>query len=133
MCLSACWAEGTKLEHYDEEMENKYLIFKVCCGVKWGYLYLVDGVDDDDDVPLMARRQSLKPAWKLLQDLTGLQGQAGDGPEVLQQLRGGRRTILYQGGGGRSGNLGGNRPTFTVSLLMMRTGSALAESGRPTK
>lgn len=55
--------------------------------IKWRYLDLVDGVDDDDDVPLMARRQSLEPAWKLLQDLTGLQGQAGNGPEVLQQLR----------------------------------------------
>lgn len=58
------------------------------------YLYLVDGVDDDDDVSLMARRQSFKPAWELLQDLTGLQRQTRDGPEVLQQLRGGSRTIL---------------------------------------
>lgn len=58
------------------------------------YLYLVDGVDDDDDVPLVARRQSFQPARKLLQDLTGIHGQAGNGPEVLQQLRGGWRKMI---------------------------------------
>lgn len=50
------------------------------------YLYLVNGVNDDDDVSLMACWQSFKPAGELLQDLTGLHRQARNGPEVLQQL-----------------------------------------------
>lgn len=55
-----------------------------CCEIKRGYLYLIDGVDDDDYVPLVPRRQAFQPARKLLQDLAGLHGQAGNGPEVLQ-------------------------------------------------
>lgn len=50
------------------------------------YLYLVNRVNDDDDVSLMACWQSFKPAGELLQDLTGLHRQARNGPEVLQQL-----------------------------------------------
>lgn len=103
--------------------------------IKSAYLYLVDGVDDDDDVPLVAGGQSLQPAGKLLQDLTGLHRQAGNRPEVLQQLRAHREAFFREqerrarGGGA----LGRKRLTLTVSLLMMRTGSELAERGPPTK
>lgn len=64
--------------------------------IKSAYLYLVDGVDDDDDVPLVAGGQSLQPAGKLLQDLTGLHRQAGNRPEVLQQLRAHREAFFRE-------------------------------------